>query len=395
MPWLFWILATLAIVLWRRPDQITAPFIWCEDGSQVLPQYIAHGAASLFEPVSGYLILPAKLIEVTAFRLSFTHYPAVAVALTLLFTAFVVWAIASSPTYLRFPKLCALAALLVPSNPEVYGVPLYAFWWGALLLMLSVLWREGQEGRRWLFTVIGGLSTPLTLPLSLLLVLRALLERTRHATIIAATAVTAAVVQGYFLLHGGEATEPMPKAAVFLYNAVRKFFGMYASYNWWPSGREWIEPAAGIVVLAVLVAAAWQARRGLDRPFLLLLAVFAIVLAASMTRVNIAGALDPQSGGPRYFFFPWLVMTWIFLWLLELGGARIAVIAVLVLSIVNGAKIMQRRHVHWSWQSEIARCAATNGRYALPVHFDGVSDPWRVEIEGADCRRLVAESVFQ
>ncbi|MDR3562455.1 MAG: hypothetical protein P4N59_13620 [Negativicutes bacterium] len=90
-----------------------------------LPAYIADGWASIAYPVNGYLVVPSKFIFLVSASVSFIHLPEIAYWLTIGMTIAILTAIAYCPTYLRWPKLCALA---IPPDSEVFAVLEYAFW---------------------------------------------------------------------------------------------------------------------------------------------------------------------------------------------------------------------------------------------------------------------------
>jgi hypothetical protein len=84
-----------------------------------------------------------------------------------------------APTSLKGKSLCALAVLLNPNGAEVYVVPLYSFWFAGLLVALALLWDKDAQSvtQRFLrsaFILIGGLSSPLVVPLAPLFLLRAI-----------------------------------------------------------------------------------------------------------------------------------------------------------------------------------------------------------------------------
>jgi len=193
--------ATVVILILRRPDQFLHPYIWAEDG-EILQGYAHRGLASIIEPIAGYYILTSKLISLTALQISVVWYPEIALALTTAFTCAIVVAIALSPTHLRCPSLCALAALAVPTDPENFAVALYSFWWAGFLLVLALLW-DTERGFGWLrftYIVLGGMSSFLAVPFAALFALRALWERRREEYVATAVVAGVALVQGATIL---------------------------------------------------------------------------------------------------------------------------------------------------------------------------------------------------
>lgn len=65
---------TMILLFWRRPGQFLYPYVWVEDGSVILINYMDIGVKSLFQTVSGYHILVSKLINFIAYKISFWYY---------------------------------------------------------------------------------------------------------------------------------------------------------------------------------------------------------------------------------------------------------------------------------------------------------------------------------
>src|SRR5581483_6800341 len=115
----------------RRSAQLLHPQIWNEDGGQVISGFIQHGWKSFAIPVNGYLNTSSKIIMGSSLMLSSLYTPLISTLLAWIFIIGVCCAIALSPTWLRARPLIAIATLLVPCDPEVFGIPLYAFWWAS------------------------------------------------------------------------------------------------------------------------------------------------------------------------------------------------------------------------------------------------------------------------
>lgn len=390
--------ATVAALFWRRPDQFRAPYIWVEEGAVNLVQYIEHGWAYLFEPVAGYLILPAKLIQLAALTLSLDWYPEIAFALTLLFTAGVVCMLALSPTRLRHPLACALFVLVVPSDSEVFATSLFAFWWGTLLLP-PLLWRRDHDHRLWsrvAMVALGGLSSPMVLPLAPLFALQALLVRTRNTIVVAALACATAAVQLYFIKSSGTAGTELP-ATFSPAVIVQKFFGMFVF--WSPSSEAalpWLTTSLGVALIALLALAAATSARRLGWVHLVLAAGLVASILISIVRVP-AEIMHPINAGARYFFFPYIFLGWLAIELASLARRVLAVPLALCLAgaLQQFVVFGPRGHDHLDWKQEIARCTAATGVYAMTLHKGGNRhDLWHVGIPEGGCRTLRERSLF-
>ena len=380
------------VLIARRPDQFLHPYIWVEDGDTILKAYAERGFASFWEPVSGYLILATKLITLSSFKLSFRWAPEIALVLIVAFTCAVVLAVALSPTHLRWPYLCAIAVLTIPVDPEVYAVSLLAFWWAGLLLVLALMW-DADRGAIWLragYVVLGGLSSPLAVPFAALFVLRALLERRRSEFIIAAFALAVAAIQAraifdYHHIDYGRLIDPHV-----ILVAMNKFAGYLFV------GPRYGHYYAGPLVLALLGVALWQIRARLTWHFALLVLAWAAICATTALR-NPIHVIDPLDAGPRYFFYPFILLTWILIWIAALSPAhvRILLLAGCLMGVAWIYKRMTRSHDAMDWRGHVAACAQSD-QYDLPIHYDGrASSMWYVRLAGQQCRDLIAGSLIR
>src|SRR5215475_5493181 len=132
----------LILLLVRAWPRLLNAQVWDEDGTHNLPGFFKNGLADLFEPLNGYLVLVPKLITISAASISFSQYPLISTLLAWGVTLAVCYIIATAPIQLRGGLLLAVACLLVPSDPEVFGLPLYTFWWVSILLFVVVFWNQ-------------------------------------------------------------------------------------------------------------------------------------------------------------------------------------------------------------------------------------------------------------
>lgn len=389
--------ATVALLAFRRPDQFVAPYIWVEDGTVSLKQYIEHGWMSLIDPVAGYLILPSKIIHLTAFSISATHYPEISNWLNVIFHILVLCAIAFSPTTLRLPFFCAIATLLLPTDSEVFGTSHYAFWWGSLLLLPPLLWREDRNESLWprlAMTTFGALSSPLVITLLPLFALRSLLRRTRNDHIVLAVAMSCAVVQASFLTTSGTHGTSLPQT-LDVAQVVQKFLGMFV-YNR-NGASSMLQLYLGAGLLALLVAGAITARGRLGWVHFALLAAMAASVVISVMRAPLE-IIDPINSGPRYFFYPYIFLCWIILQLIPIVPRRIAVVLIVVVlfSLTQFLSFGTRRHDHLDWPANLERCARQPGAapVEVPIHFDGSASLWHARLKPAECRTLRERSLL-
>jgi len=388
---------TFLALYYRRPDQLYHPYIWVEDGTISLIQYIDHGLAYLFDPVAGYLIVPSKIIQLISLTLSVSHYPEIAYWLTVLFHAGILVAIALSPTALRAPFLCAVFTLLIPSDSEVFGTSHYIFWWTSLLAILPVLWRKEADHRvapQIVLTIIAGLSSPLIIALLPLFALRWLVIRSRNALIVAAVAVSCALTQLYFLLTTQTHGTSLP-TSIDVAELVRKFFGMFV--YWSPSTTPGVQLAIGASLIIVICVAAGLSRSKLGWPHTCIALGLMASIAISVARVPVE-VMHPLLAGPRYFFYPFIFLGWL---LIELAAAsnfgwiRAALLLPLIGATHQFVAYGPRGHHSIDWQQQMNACLAAPGAFTLKVHFAGnARETWTAIVPPGGCRKLYGRTLM-
>ncbi len=383
---------TLLVLFYRRPDQFLHPYIWVEDGTYNLKAFADRGAWSLFEPVAGYLVLASKLITLSAYKLSFLWAPEIAAALTVAFTCCVTASVAFAPTHLRWRPLCALFAIAVPTNSEVFAVSEYAFWRAGLWIVLALVWDtdKGKQALRLFFLIVGGLSSPIIIPLSCLFVLRAAIERRRSETICAGVAVLVGGAQAAILHFHSGPPAPVGKSTIPLF--VEKFLGLFVG-AW--SGSEDVMVVIGWAVALLIAIAAFLAKRRLDRPLAILALSWVCVTVVVLFRYPLS-VIDPFTAGPRYFFYGFILLGWILIWLAAESKPlmRALLLAVLALGVVRAVPDLPRHHDLVDWRQQVAQCAKSE-EYDLPIHFAGSAQlMWQVRLRGAQCQALLDGSLL-
>jgi hypothetical protein len=383
---------TILVLFARRPDQFLHPYIWVEEGQYVLREYLDGGLWILTKPLAGYHQLASKIIAYVAFKTSILWAPEIALALVVVFTCAVVIAVALSPTHLRWPFLCAISVLLIPTDAEVFAVSAYAFWWAGVLLLLVVLWDpdRDREWLRWLYIVLGGLSSPLIVTVAGLLALRAVVERRRSEYLAFAIAAFVAFVQFLTLraqhVDLSMSTLGLETLKIILQQYVGGFLYGHANAYF------------GFAAFALLIMVGWFIRSQLDRYFFLLLLTFLLICASVSLRMPIEsfGGIDQFDAGPRYFFYPFILLSWIMIWMASLSATpvRIGFAAAFLVALLMAGSGLSRRHDAINWRENLEACASSD-KYELPFHYIGhANEMWHATFTGEECRALLKQSLF-
>jgi hypothetical protein len=384
------ILATVLILFARRPDQFLHPTLWVED-TVILREYVNHGWWSLLEPLNGYYVLISKIIAFIAFKTSFYWAPQIELFLIVAFTCAVIVSVALSPTHLQWPLLCALAVLIVPTDPEVFVVSVYAFWWAGILLLLALFWRSDArlQWLRWLYIVIGGLSSPIIVVVAGLLAVRAVFERKPSEYFAAGLGVPVSLIQ-FVTIHGSVPLNTMKFGLGPFALTIQRFFGLFFI----PKIGS-LSSCVGFAVLFSLVFIAWSCRARLNGYFFLLVLADTGICALTLLRIPV-DVIHPFFAGPRYFFYPFILLNWIMIWLASVSNSktRFGFALALLIALIMCAPHFARWHEPIDWQTAVSACDRST-QYELPAHFDGQSSTmWHASMTGQECQKLLRESLF-
>jgi hypothetical protein len=83
--------------------------------------------------------------------------------------------------------------------------------------------------------------------------------------------------------------------------------------------------------------------------------------------------MHPVFAGPRYFFFPFVFLSWLWLDVLfstARPAAKLVPAVAVALGLFSTSMHFNRRHAHLEWQPAV-RALLSQGYATLPVHSDG------------------------
>jgi hypothetical protein len=382
------VLLAFALLLLRAWPRLVYPEVWIEDGVENIYGLVNYGAVDIFRPVGGYLVLVPKLITLISLWTSFVYYPLVSTILAWAFIIFVFIVIAKSPLYLKGQIFLAMACMLIPSDPECFGLPMYTYWWSSLLLFLMVFWRSGQYTLlRIILIILCSLSSPvclLTLPL--FLVRCFIFKQNRSELWLFGVAFICALIQIY-VMHAY--VKSVDFNLLYSYRAISVFLGSYVIGNIDP-GLNWL---LGYLLLGFM---GWGLYKNRSASLMALYYLFLASILMSIYRVDI-NILNPVNAGPRYFFFPYILLSWILIQLAFDGRylmLRMGATFFLLSSVANAIPHLDRRHEALNWQSHVSDCLLTE-KHLFPVHYVGsAKNVWTFELTGQQCADLVKRDFF-
>ena len=378
----------------RRGMQLVNPHIWNEDGPFNMVSFMLHGWHSLYEPTQGYLILIPKLITNISMSISFIYYPEVSTYLTWLFTIVLALLVVYAPTMLKYPVLAAIFIFLIPSNAEVFGLPLFTLWFSAILLFLAALWKPGEKQiMKNTLLVLGGLSSPtivIIIPIQIYRMIFLSNKKEELFTLLLAVVISA--IQLSFIFSRSVVGAPLQPDFAFFQSIIHKFFAFYY-LGVFDVGTIilWI---AGIYPIVLIVTYFLQNKK--DVYFQILVYLLFATIALSVSRMNPLWLNPIFGGGARYFFLPYILLSWILIYMAAKNKwYEIAILPILLLSIVTALQGFCRTQDDLDWKKHINLCQKAKGTYPIPIQNDGDSKyPWHLVLDSKTCKKYIENDIF-
>jgi hypothetical protein len=385
--------------VWRRPEQVVRPYVWVEE-SHILEDFLQDGWAAALEPIQGYLILPATFLVTLAAEISFVELPGLmyVFALAVFVATVLLLVIPESRWGDRTTRAAmALSASLVPTNPEVFGILLYSFWWTTLWPLIILGWTRNLWPLRAPLLAVGALSSPAGGAIFALFGIVYQRARQKRDAISAAILFSGFVLQIILTLTSSRADSLTSNATPRNVAEQTLRVGGLFETNWLAAGH----PDRGFVAFSGLLLLAFLLIAGLhmsviwkrDEVLFMSLAAFGLTVLSSVPAPPVS---EPDGYGPRYFFLPFIAFGWSLLLLIRQSPRRplqLACAVLLLLSLFNLATTFSRSPetttARLSWEAELRKCAQSEAAVVpVPIYFDGSINFWHLNLTPAQCREL-------
>ena len=306
------IVATVALVVSRRPDALTNPQFWAEDGTVWYAQAHNHGALrALVTPWTGYVQTFSRLTAALSLAFDLAHAP-------LVFNVAAILAQSLAPLFLlsrrcagaipdvRVRLLAALLFLGLPNSFEIQSNVTNTQTHLALLALLIVL-AEPPLTRAWkifdvFFVILGGLSGPTCVLLVPVAALTWWQRRARWSLIVLAALLLPASVQAVTYLTTGGHTRPStplgagPARLLEIVGGQVFFAGTFGANAYaalMAHGDRWASAATVLIGVAGIAFVA----RALVVTKSFALRMFALFAALALAAALLNPVIDP---GPRW-----------------------------------------------------------------------------------------------
>ena len=355
----------------RRGSTITNPQVWAEDGVRYLPDFIEYGIGSLIIPISGYLVVIPRIIAGLSLSLPY-EYPFISTLLAWLFIIFVITIICYGPLLLKYRSACAIGCLLIPCDPEVFGVPLYSIWWAGLLIIVISIWKNNVkwEKLRVLMLSIAALSSPIIIISTPIFLLRCLYFKKKIDKILFTISAFCTTLQLYFVLNNNLSSGYIDYNEKRITWIFKKFFGYFIfNENSLFNPYLWV---LSYMLLAYLFVVLYISKYKFSCFVLFYFMLINIIV--SVYRVDIS-LLNPISGGPRYFFLPFIMIFWILVQGIAssekffLKCFTLSLILMMVFNSITTSWSREHDDLEWAKNTESAKYFLDG--FHMPIQYDG------------------------
>ncbi len=376
----------------RAWPRLLGPEIWNEDGNQNLSGFLERGLREIFQPANGYLIVVPKIITVLSASISIVYYPLVSTLVAWVITSLIFVIIARSPLQLKGGAWLGVFCFLVPTNPEVFGLPLYTFWWATLLLFVAVFWSFNRNDLFFRMGLIafGSLSSPacvITLPLFWGRVIFNKASR-KNEGLLALLATFLVAIQAWTMQNFKDPVASHLwhlKLRVIWETIIPKFLGAHGSFD------NSMRLGLGYFTLIFMAVGIWKSKNRVVP--LALLYLWAASILIGLSRVS----KDIIEWAARYFFFPFILHSWVLLQIyfersnrfLKVGSAIL-----LGLSVIAVFPKLTRFHEKLFWKEHLLSCPHFEN-YKIPIHYMGsATESWIVKLPKEVCEEAVNRDPF-
>ena len=386
------------LVIWRRPDAVTYPQFWAEDGSNWFADAYNMGASSLLRSYEGYLVTLPRLVALPSVHLGLQQaalvFNLVAIAVQVAPAAFFM----SRRFEHVAPRAWARAVIgliyvLVPSF-ELNAIITNSMWHLAILAIMVLVARPpaGLVSRAFDITVVVlmGLTGPFAALLLPACLARTLVSRPQRRWYVGLGAILLATlaVQGWVVLHSHRAAATSLGAGLknllFLISdrvVLPASLGEEAHTRVFTAGQSHGELIAGLVavlaaaiVIYVLLRCGWVVR-------IFVLFCFAVTAASLLFPLASGGSTNPWTvlsttgSGDRYFFSAevgWLVCV---AWSLSRirprpvrWGALLAIVVLFASGVANLRQYPAFADFHPAAYDAQLRAAPPGGVVVVPIN---------------------------
>ena len=362
------------------------PQFWAEDGTLFFLEQYKYGVSAFLRDYAGYLHLVPRAIAWFADRFfSYSLIPAVYNYSSLLVTLLVILSIFSPRLKINNKPLTALAIVLIPHyNNEIF-LNITNLQWILAIVQIVVLLKSNPSPKYGsvllqyisdiAILIICGLTGPFIIFLAPFFCCKCFYIRKMYNCAIASTVVVISLIQLIVLFSS-------PKDSSNL-NFDWEIYSQIIGHKFWGTFLLGYKFAYDLnhyflsyMYFAVLILLLWQAYRQKNIFIFFFIGInLTFILATFYRFIGNPELLIIPSNGPRYFYIPYLMLTWSFIaWQGKYASWKSIFLILILISSFNN-KFNSKALTDYNWQSYSDRIGREN--LSIPINPEG----WIVNLD--------------
>ena len=380
------IVIAILILIVRRSDSLTNPQLWAEDGAVFFAQQYEYGAASLLTPYAGYLHTVPRLIALIADSFfSYDQLPAVYNYACLFITIIVIAHCFSPRLQLPFKPLLALSIVLVPHYLNEVFLNITNIQWILCVLLLLTLLKDTpnniygnyhlQVVSDFIIIIVAGLTGPFLIFMFPFFAWKLFTTKKSYGYTLLLTACCIVLIQLYHLALSTKIVQEGSMFNVDIYVSMfgRKLFGgLLFGRSMMHSNALFISVCA-LAYFSILLYLSYKKspeKMQTLKIVLMMLSISVAILGAVIINFNFSPNIMSISCGCRYFFIPYVMVTWSLILCINQNGIwkNIYVISSLLLILYSSITVgIQTRMIDYHWK-QYSSLIGTKDTLSIPIN---------------------------
>lgn len=387
----------MSLLILRRPDVLTSPKLWGEDGAIFMKDaYLRPFYQAALSPYAGYVHLIPRLWAALSTALPVRDLPASFAVFTLVLDAACL-VVVLSPRFAwlipSFPVRAALflSLILLPGTSETHGNLTNTIWYTGLCLLLLSFASDPRTGTgraaEVMVCLLFALTGATSVVVAVLFVLRWRRNRTRHSALVMIVVAAGGLFQFVDLRLHPRPPPDLSSTSVgdWAWIMVERVGGTAAIGQqrlvaWWHGPNHTVALGLGLTLVAATFVIGWSAPSKARLPLGLAMAL----LLASVTAGTVGAfrsLADPRGGG-RYFVTPIALMCVVLAASVPVllrrlpkraGWLALTPVAMLAFGMIGDARLTALPPIGWP---ESAHCIASHRACHVALNPPG----WSVDL---------------
>jgi hypothetical protein len=360
------IVIAILILIVRKPDSLSNPQLWAEDGTVFFAQQYEYGAASIFTAYANYLHIVPRLIATLADSFfSYANIPAVYNYTSLFITMIVIVHCFSPRLQLPFKPLLALSIVLVPQSFNEVFLNITNLQWILCILLVLTLLKDAPNKKYGNYTlqvisdftiiIFAGLTGPFLIFMFPFFMWKLFNIKITYGYTLLIMAFCIVLIQLFYIVHSTENVQIGSIFSLDIYISMfgRKLFGgLFFGRSMMYSNALFIG-ISSLVFFTILLYLSYK-KSPADMKILKIVFMILSISAAILGAVIIKCSPDmPIFSGCRYFYVPYVMVAWSLILCMKQPEIwkNIFVISSLLLILYSSISVgIQTKMIDYNWK---------------------------------------------